>query len=569
MKQSNIFLPTLRENPSEAEVLSHRLLLRAGYIRQMASGIYSYLPLAKRVMDRMNQIIREELEKVAAIEMHLPYLLPERVLESAGTTERTEENVFRLNDQNEHAFILSPCYQEAILSLFTTEAISYKKLPLTLYTMQTHFIDEERPRYGLLKSRELIAHSAYSFHETSESLLETYRQLESAYSRILERFGLEFRTLVSRFTDEAGIDGKQFIALSEVGEQTVCFSTESDYVAQLELATSLYTPKLKRDVFLELEEIETPNVKTIKEVSEYLDVPEEKIIKSFLFMSDGQPVLALIRGDYEVNELKLKKLLGSKHLLPATEEEIRQLTHSESGYIGPIGLPEEVVIIADEYVQDMDNAIVGANKKNYHLRHVNLERDIKPSQFADIRIVKEGDPSPDGEGALIFSKGIVVGYLETMGTTLSEMMNAQLIDSDGKPQPLIMAAYELITSTLMAAIVEQTSDENGLIWPKAIAPFDIHLLTMNVRDENQNKLTAEIASLLKESSYEILIDDRKESAGVKFNDADLIGIPLRVTVGKKAVENVVEIKLRESGESIEVRKDELIPTIEILKNSIM
>ncbi|MGX6962582.1 proline--tRNA ligase [Vagococcus xieshaowenii] len=569
MKQSSIFLPTLRENPSEAEILSHRLLLRAGYIRQVASGIYSYLPLAKRVMDRMNAIIHEELEQMEALEMQLPYLLPNRIVKESHRLETIEDKLFELHDRNEHSFVLSPSYEEAVLSLFTVEVTSYKKLPLILYTTQVVFIDEERPKYGLLKSREGIAQMSYSFHETEQDLLDSYQQMESMYRRILKRFGLEFRTLVSRFSDDLGADAKKFIALSDVGDQTVCFSSESDYIAQLELATSLYTPQLKRGTLAELEEIETPNIKTIKELSSFLSIAEEKVIKSILFMADEEPVLALVRGDYTVNEFKLKKLLNCKNLRAAEDQEVRQFTQTEVGYIGPVGLSDKLKIIADEYVQDIENGVVGANKTNFHFINVNLERDFSPTQFADIRIVKEGERSPDGEGTLIFTKGIEIGHIESLGSELSEQMDAQLIDRHGRTAPIQMAAYHLDISSLVAAVAEQTSDEKGLIWPKAIAPFDIHLLPIKVTDEHQWQLTVEVEELLQQAGYETLVDDRNESAGVKFNDSDLIGIPIRVTIGKKAIENVVEIKLRESGESIEVRKDELIATIDILKTSIL
>lgn len=562
-----MLVPTLRENPSDAELISHRLLLRSGYIRQVASGIYSYLPLAQRVINRIETIIREELEEIEAIEMTMPTLLPAELWEKSGRYETYGDMLFKLNDRNQHAYLLGPTHEEAFTELIRNDISSYKKLPLSLYQIQTKYRDEERPRFGLLRAREFIMKDAYSFHGSEESLDETYRLFERAYARIFERCGIEFRVNIGDGGAMGGNASKEFMALADTGEDTICYSSASDYVANLEMGTSLYVPKHKQGIIQELEKVATPNVESIEEVCEFFGVTPEEIVKSLLYMVDGQPVLALVRGDHEVNEVKLRNFLKAETIESATFEQVETYTGAKAGSIGPVGIDETVKIYADLYVQDLENTIVGANETGYHYKNVNTDRDYTPIEYVDLRLVKEGDLSPDGEGTLVFAKGIEIGHIFKLGTRYSEVLEATVLDENGQSVPVIMGCYGLGVSRLLAAIVEQTADESGLIWPKEVAPFDLHVVPINIKDDNQRRLTEDIDEMMTQAGYQILVDDRMERAGVKFADADLIGLPIRITIGKKAAEGVVEVKFRENGETLEVRKDELVSTLEILQQT--
>ena len=524
MKQSKMLIPTLREVPNDAEVLSHQILLRAGYIRQVAAGIYSYLPLANRVLEKLKTIMREEFEKIDAVEMLMPALLPAELWKESGRYETYGPNLYRLKDRNDRDYILGPTHEETFTELIRDEINSYKRLPLNLYQIQTKYRDEKRPRSGLLRGREFIMKDGYSFHADEASLDQSYRDYEKAYSRIFERCGLEFRAIIGDGGAMGGKDSKEFMAISEIGEDTICYSTESDYAANLEMATSLYTPKKSHETQLDLEKIATPEVGTIAEVANFFEVEPQRIIKSVLFIADEEPVMVLVRGDHDVNDVKLKNFLGADFLDEATEEDARRVLGAGFGSIGPVNVSEDVKIYADLAVQDLANAIVGANEDGYHLTNVNPDRDFQPISYEDLRFVQEGDPSPDGNGGIGVSR-------------------------------------------LLSAIVEQNADERGINWPTGIAPFDLHVVQMNVKDEYQTKLSQEVEAMMTEAGYEVLVDDRNERAGVKFADADLIGCPIRITVGKKAVDGVVEVKIKRTGEMLEVRKEELESTLSILMNT--
>ncbi|WP_409173449.1 proline--tRNA ligase [Enterococcus mundtii] len=566
MRQSKMLIPTLREVPNDAEVLSHQILLRAGYIRQVSAGIYSYLPLANRVLEKLKTIMREEFEKIGAVEMLMPAILPAELWQESGRYETYGPNLYRLNDRNDRQMILGPTHEETFTELIRDEVNSYKKLPLNLYQIQAKYRDEKRPRFGLLRGREFIMKDAYSFHASQESLDETYKDYEKAYTEIFKRCGLEFRAIIGDGGAMGGKDSKEFMAISEIGEDTICYSTESDYAANLEMATSYYVPKKSHEIQLEMEKKETPDVKTIEEVAAFFDVQPQKIIKSVLFTADEQPVLVLVRGDHEVNDVKLKNFLGADFLEEATEEEAKNYLGADFGSVGPIGVAEEVKVYADRHVQDLANAIAGANETGYHYINVNPERDFNVLAYEDLRFVQEGDPSPDNNGVLAFTRGIEIGHIFKLGTRYSESMGATVLDENGREKHVIMGCYGIGVSRLLSAIVEQNADENGIHWPKGIAPFDLHVVQMNLKDEFQTNLTNEVEKAMNEAGYQVLVDDRNERAGVKFADSDLIGCPIRITVGKKAVDGIVEVKIKKTGEMVEVRKEELVNTLPILLN---
>lgn len=568
MKQSKLFAPTLREVPSDAEVISHQFMLRAGYIRQVSSGVYTYLPLAHRVLENIKTIIRDEFDKIDGSEMLLPALLPADLWKQSGRYETYGEDLVKLKDRHERDFILGPTHEETFTSLIRDEIKSYKKLPLNLYQFQTKYRDEKRPRFGLMRGREFIMKDAYTFHDSYESLDESYEEIKQAYTNAFERMGLNFRAIIGDAGAMGGKDSVEFMALAEAGEDVVVYSDSSQYAANLEMASSKYSSNPKTDVQLDKEEVETPDAKTIEEVAKFLSVRTSQILKSVLYVADGEkPVLAVVRGDHEVNEIKVRNVVDAEEVVPATDEQIEELFGTVAGFAGPIGLSEEVTVVADLYVQDVVNGVSGANKKDAHFINVNPSKDFSQASFEDIRVVQEGEPSPDGEGKLVFTKGIEIGHIFKLGTRYSESMDATVLGKDGRPVPVIMGSYGIGVSRLLSAIAEQYADDKGLVWPEDIAPFDIHLVPVQMKDDEQRELAEELYELFEKEGYSVLIDDRQERPGVKFTDAELIGIPVQITVGRKASEGVVEVNMRQSGETVEARKEEILNTISILKNN--
>jgi len=568
MKQSKLFAPTLREVPNDAEVISHQLLLRAGYIRQVSSGVYSYLPLAYRVIENIKVIIREELDAIEGSEMLLPALLPADLWKESGRYETYGEDLIKLKDRHERDFILGPTHEETFAKLISEEIKSYKKLPLHLYQFQTKYRDEKRPRFGLMRGREFIMKDGYTFHDNYESLDEAYDQIAQAYTKAFERLGLNFRSIIGDAGAMGGKDSVEFMALADAGEDTVVYSDGSDYAANLEMASSAYKQSPNTDVLLEMKEVGTPDTTTIQELSEFLDLPKAQLLKSVLYMADNEtPVLAIVRGDQEVNDSKLRNAIGAEEVVPAEDDQIKSIFKTIPGYVGPVDLSEEVRIIADLHVQDVVNGVTGANKEGVHLINVNPGRDFSVETFADIRTVKEGDPSPDGKGSLKFTKGIEIGHIFKLGTRYSDAMNATVLDSNGRQTPVIMGSYGIGVSRLLSAIAEQYADDKGLVWPAAVAPFDLHIIPVQVKNDEQKELAFRLYDEFKSKGYKVLLDDRKERPGVKFTDAELIGIPVQLTVGKKAAEGIVEINIRKTGEMVEARLDEVLQTIDILMNN--
>lgn len=558
MKQSKTFIPTLREIPADAEVKSHKQLLRAGFIRQNTSGVYSYLPLAKRVLTKIENIIREEMEAINSIELLMPSLQSAELWQESGRWEKYGPELMRLKDRHDRDFALGPTHEEVITTLVRDEIKSYKKLPLTLYQIQTKFRDEKRPRFGLLRGREFIMKDAYSFHASRESLDETYDDMYRAYSNIFSRLGLNYRAVIA---DAGSIGGKgthEFMVLSEIGEDTIAYSDTSNYAANIEMAEVIADYQPSDEALKELEKVTTPDQKTIEEVSAFLNVEPSNVIKSLVFDVDGELVVVLARGDHEINDIKLKNALDAGSVELASEAAIRDLLGCGVGSIGPVKLPVDVKVVADNAIKSIRNGVAGANEDDFHLVNVNPERDFAVNEYLDIRFIQEGDPSPDGQGVIKFAEGIEVGHIFKLGTTYSAKMNGTFLDEQGKSQPFIMGCYGIGVSRILAAVAEHFQDENGFVWPTQLAPYDIHVVPVNTKDETQVALTDELYGLLKSYRYDVLFDDRAERAGVKFADADLIGLPVRVTVGKKATEGIVEVKFRQTGETFEWKKEEVI-----------
>ncbi|BFL78759.1 proline--tRNA ligase [Staphylococcus hominis subsp. novobiosepticus] len=555
MKQSKVFIPTMREVPSEAEALSHQLLLKAGLIKQSTSGIYSYLPLATRVLNHISRIIREEMENIDAVEILMPALQQAELWEESGRWGAYGPELMRLKDRNGREFALGPTHEEVVTSIVRDELKSYKQLPLTLFQIQSKFRDEKRPRFGLLRGREFIMKDAYSFHADEASLDQTYQEMYNAYSRIFKRVGINARPVVADSGAIGGHHTHEFMALSEIGEDTIVYSENSDYAANIEKAEVKYYPNEKHTDIKSLEKIETPNIKTAQELADFLNRPIDEIVKTMIFKVDGEFMMFLVRGHHELNDVKVKAYFETDSVEMATQDEIVNLLGANPGSLGPIH-NKDIKIIADNFVKDLNNIVIGANEDGYHYINANVERDFNIDEYGDFRFILEGEPLSDDSGNTKFAEGIEVGQVFKLGTKYSEAMNAKFLDNQGKAQPLIMGCYGIGVSRTLSAIVEQNNDENGIIWPKSVTPFDLHLITINPKKEEQLELGDKLYSEL-QSKYDVLYDDRKERAGVKFNDADLIGLPIRIVVGKNASEGIVEVKVRQTGESEEVHINEL------------
>ncbi|MCK1169707.1 proline--tRNA ligase [Streptococcus uberis] len=614
MKQSKMLIPTLREMPSDAQVISHALMMRAGYVRQVSAGIYAYLPLANRTIEKLKTIMRQEFDKIGAVEMLSPALLTADLWRESGRYETYGDDLYKLKNRESSDFILGPTHEETFTTLVRDAVKSYKQLPLNLYQIQAKYRDEKRPRNGLLRTREFIMKDGYSFHQNYEDLDVTYEDYRKAYEAIFTRSGLEFKGIIGDGGAMGGKDSQEFMAitpertdlsrwlvldksipsLSDIpedvleeikkelaswlisGEDTIAYSSESSYAANLEMASNAFSPTTKVAVAEDLKEVATPDCKTIDQVADFLNISAETTIKTLLFIADEKPVVALLVGNDQVNDVKLKNYLGADFLDPATEEEAFQVFGAHFGSLGPVNLPDSVRIIADRNVQNLANAVSGANKDGFHLTGVNPERDFK-AEFVDIREVKEGEASPDGHGHLQFARGIEVGHIFKLGTRYSDSLGANILDENGKSIPIVMGCYGIGVSRILSAVIEQHARlfvsktpkgeyrySWGINFPKELAPFDIHLITVNTKDEEAQTLTDKLEKELMAKGYEVLTDDRNERVGSKFSDSDLIGLPIRITVGKKASEGIVEIKIKASGDSIEVNAENVIETLEIL-----
>lgn len=566
MKQSKLLMPTLRDVPADAEVKSHQLLLKAGFIRPVAAGMFSYLPLAKRVINKIETIIREEMTGIDANEMLVPEILPAELWQKSGRYSTYGPDLYKFKNRQNRDFILGPTHEETFTQLMADDIKSYKKLPLVVYQIQAKFRDENRPRFGLLRTREFIMKDAYSFSADEEGLDKSFHDMESAYVKIFNRVGLSYRAIVGDAGAMGGSDSKEFSAPAAAGEDTIAYSDATDYAANLEMAKDFYVPQKSHEELKELTKIDTPNEKTIDELSAFLDVPAAHLAKTIIFVADETFIAVVTTGDFEVNPVKVQNFLHADTLELAEESEVRCQFGAGFGSLGPVNLPEDVRLLVDERAADLVNFAAGANSDDHHYININWDRDVtlEEANISDFRTAREGDLAIDGKGKLIFTKGIEIGHIFKLGTRYSKAMGAQVLDKNGRQTDMIMGSYGIGVSRLLSAIAEQSADEAGLVWPASVAPFDVHIVPINTKDEDQSRIAGQLESLLTAQGLEVLVDDRKERAGVKFADADLIGLPIRITVGKKASEDIVEVKVRASNTNIEMRVSEVVDSVSVL-----
>jgi prolyl-tRNA synthetase len=543
MRVSKLLMPTLREVPAEAEITSHKLMLRAGLVRKLAAGIYSYLPLGLRTLKKVENIVREEMDRAGAQELLMSALLPAEAYQASGRWEVFGPSMFRLKDRNDRDFCLGPTHEELFTQTVIDEVKSYKEYPMTLYQIQNKYRDEARPRFGVMRSREFVMKDAYSFDRDEKSLDESYKKMYDAYCRIFTRLGLDF-TIVDADSGAMGGSGSQeFMVKSPVGEDGIAYCDACGYAANYEKAQCIPEGKTYPEGDDVLEKVETPNVHTIEELVAFFDVEPYLFAKTILYQADGEYVAVMVRGDREINEVKLKNLLGcTDDPELADPGSVRRLTGAEVGFAGPVGL--EIKVIADLEVAQMKNFIVGANETGYHLKHVNIGRDFTPDTVADVRVITEGDACPKCGQSIKTAQGIEVGHIFKLGSKYSDALGLSYLDENGKMQTPVMGCYGIGVTRCLAAAIEQNYDENGIIWPVSIAPYQVIVIPVKAQDEKQIAMAEEIYQTLQKEGIDVLLDDRAERPGVKFKDADLIGIPVRIVIGKKVDEGIVEYKLR-------------------------
>lgn len=545
MKQSQLLIPTLREAPADAEAVSHKLMLRAGLIRQLASGVYTYLPLGFRVLKKVQEIVREEMDRAGAQELLMPAMQPAELWRESGRYDVYGPELIRLKDRHDREFALGPTHEEVITTLVAGEVSSYRQLPMTLYQIQTKYRDERRPRFGLLRGREFLMKDAYSFGRSWEELDETYRAMYDAYTRIFTRVGLNFRAVQA---DAGAIGGEgethEFMALADIGEDTIVVSENGTYAANLEKAEMFWEEPVASNAEVPaMTRVHTPGAHTIEQLCEFFECEASVFVKTILYRVDGQAVAVAVRGDREVNETKVLNALGGEIIELAEAADVERLTGAVVGFAGPAGLNGAKLMI-DREVQAMESAIAGANETDYHVKNAKPGRDFEADLIGDYRNAAEGDLSPDGSGALKFYRGIEVGHVFKLGTKYSEKLGADYLDEGGRRRTAIMGCYGIGISRILSAVVEQHYDENGIVWPEEIAPAAVHIIPASAKDEAQMKLAVELYERFRAAGIEALLDDRDERAGVKFKDADLLGLPYRIVVGREAVEGRVEFKSR-------------------------
>ena len=553
MRFSRFPISTTKETPADAEVISHQLMLRAGLIKRIAAGIYTWMPLGLKVVRNVERVVREEMENAGAVELSMPVVQPAELWEESGRWEQYGPELCRLKDRHERDFCLGPTHEEVITDLAKTEIKSYKRLPVNFFQIQTKFRDEIRPRFGVMRSREFVMKDAYSFHENQASLEETYWRMHEAYSTIFDRLGLDYRSVEADTGSIGGSHSHEFHMLADSGEDDIAFSTESDFAANVELAEGLMPETIEAETAA-LEIFDTPNAKTIDALEKRYDVPAANSIKT-LFVEDAEGALValVLRGDHQLNEIKAEKIAGmSQPLRMAQETAVKSATGASFGSLGPVGLQTRVVV--DRAASVLVNFVCGANEDDKHFRNVNWGRDVENFEVADLRTVVAGDPSPCGKGVLEIKRGIEVGHIFQLGTKYSEAMNANVLDQNGKSVPMTMGCYGIGITRIVAAAIEQNHDDNGIIWPGAMAPFSVVLIPLGMDKSEAVATAAEtMYSNLKAAGINVAMDDRKERPGVKFADCELMGIPLRVTIGERSLnEGVVEVQGRRDSEATNV-----------------
>ena len=548
MRVSKLYAPTLREVPAEAEITSHRLMLKAGLVRKSAGGMYSYLPLAWKSIKKIEQIIREELDAADAQEIMMPIAQPAEIWQESGRWSVYGDEMFRLKDRHGREFCLGPTHEELVTTLIRSDIRSYRQLPMNVYQIQSKFRDERRPRFGLIRSREFIMKDAYSFDEDENGLNVVYQKMYDAYTNIFTRCGLNFRPVEADSGAIGGSGSHEFMAIADTGEAEIVYCKECHYAANVE-KTEFAPIVAEVEKELPLEEVATPNCKTIAAVCDFLHATIEKSIKAVAYTSEKGLILCFVRGDHEVNEIKVINACGVTDVEMAPPE-LLAAAGTVGGFMGPIGLiADKAIVVVDSSVMEMYNACCGANKEDVHYINVNPKRDFKPNIITDIRLAKEGDPCPHCGGKLTTARGTEVGQVFKLFTKYSEPLRATYLDATGKEKPMFMGCYGIGVGRTLAATIEQHSDENGIIWPKAIAPYEVIVIPVNTKDEESNTKAEEIYTALNKAGLETVIDDRNERAGVKFKDADLIGYPVRIVIGPKTLaQGQIEVKTRATGE---------------------
>lgn len=563
MRLSNLFLPTLREMPAEAEIQSHKLMLRAGLIRKLAAGVYVYLPLGRRVLKNIENIVREEMDNSGAQEVLMSGIVPSEILKQSGRWDIFGPDIFKLKDRHLRDFCLAPTHEE-VFTYVIKELSSYKMLPKVLYQIQTKFRDEKRPRFGVLRSREFLMKDAYSFDMDWEGLDKSFDKMHDAYIKIFDRCALKYRVVQADSGAMGGKESNEFMVMSEIGEDEIAYCSNCDYAANMEKAEARLEEKAGEDL-LKTEYVATPDVKTIDELEKYLKVGRDKFAKTLIYEAKGRVVAVMIRGDRDLNEVKLINILKctENDLKMADDETVRRVTGAQVGFAGPVGLKADMLIV-DEEITKMTNFIIGANRTGFHIKNVNYPRDFKADLVANVRKVKAGDKCIKCGGSLKIDKGIEIGHIFKLGTKYSEALNATYLDENGESHVMIMGSYGIGINRIMAAVIEQSSDKDGIVWPMSIAPYKVIVVPAG-ESEIIKEISENLYKKFTDGGIDVLIDDRNERAGVKFKDADLIGIPIRITVGRKAKEGIVELKLRNQDKSKEI---DMNNALEEVKNII-
>jgi len=559
MKWTKYFIPTLKEVPSEAEAVSHRLMIRAGLIRKLVSGAYTYLPLGLRVLKKVENIIREEMDKKGALELFLPSLQPVELWHESGRYKALGEDLIKFKDRHNRVMVFGPTHEEVITALARDHIRSYRQLPITLYQIQTKFRDEVRPRFGVIRSREFIMKDAYSFDRDNEGLDESYKKMYEAYEAIFKRCVLKVLAVEADTGVMGGDVSHEFMMLAESGEDLLAHCESCGYAASLSVAEvkgeGLRVKGASKDK--PLKEVDTPGVSTIEKVGELLKVKPGQMVKTLVYVADGKPVAVLIRGDHEANEAKIKKYLKAGTLDMATEDIIKKATGGPLGFSGPVGL-KELEIIADNAIKGMVDFVAGANKKDKHFIDVNIDRDFKVKEWRDLRMITDNDKCPKCSKNIKIEHAIEMGHVFKLGLKYSKAMKAEFLDEDGKLKPYVMGCYGIGVNRIIAAAIELSNDKKGIIWPLSIAPFQVIIVPINYEKEDVRTVADELYNSLKDKGIEVLLDDRNESAGVKFNDAELIGIPFAIVIGQRGLKKgVIEIKERATGKVLEVKRYDL------------
>ncbi|MEM9103416.1 MAG: proline--tRNA ligase [Pseudomonadota bacterium] len=568
MRTSKYLVSTLRETPSDAEIVSHQLMLRAGMIRKVAAGLYNWMPTGLRVLRKVEAIVREEMNRSGAIEVLMPAVQPGELWQESGRWEQYGAELLRLNDRHGREFCVGPTHEEVITALMRDEIRSYKQLPANFFQIQTKFRDERRPRFGVMRSREFLMKDAYSFHLTTESLAETYEVMYQAYCRIFERLGLEYRAVLADTGSIGGSTSHEFHVLAETGEDALAISDTSDYAANVEKAEALAPSSPKTYATQPLEKVATPNAKTIDDVAKLFDVSPQQTVKTLLVKGvendagESGVVAVVLRGDHRLNDIKAEKHpLIAAPLVMAEHKAIQAAVNCDVGSIGPVGL--SIPVIVDRAAAHLSDFICGANENDFHFTGANWDRDATPTEIFDLRDVEAGDPSPDGQGQLIIKRGIEVGHIFQLGNKYSKAMKATVLNENGKAQPMEMGCYGIGVSRIVGAAIEQNYDEKGVIWPDAIAPFTLMMVPMNMKKSPRTKeLCEKLYTELCAAGVDVLFDDRDERAGVMFSDCELIGIPHRIVIGERGIDKgIIEYTHRRSGESQDIAIDNILDFI--------